>query len=504
MRHRRVIPCPLRCRFGQQGGRHERAWRWPFAGFVVGALWGRRSSLQRRRASSSRTSACRGRAPSARSRTHPCSSRARESRSSCGTTWSAAFEGEPRAACSPKGSVFIRPRALRRSSSIRSPATTAGCSPPRCPRTSEPLASTTTPSSRTAVASLRAFPRERHGTASRLAASELTTVALDEPFRGTRLLIRWPPGLRGQGRACLGLDSGREQSRIGPSASTSRPTAPSSSSTRSTAARRHARRQAKRAPDRVRRREGDRRRQRRDDLRARRGWSGAQRRRILRSRRPDRRDAAGRAERRHGAGGPGGAIVHAYLSEMWLPTGAGAAAADSGRAVPPGALPARSFGDGIAVVVSASSDEARLPRSRPRPAHVAPEKLDEPRRGATRRALWRRSARGRPALEREAGGVPRRPTSRDGFRPRASVDRAGWAESRRSAASGSHGDTLYQLRSTHRAEIWSPRDRGNSMTMRHHLSLPPRARRPTHWLCSRSERRPAPTTPGSSTTATPG
>ena len=70
------------------------------------------------------------------------------------------------------------------------------------------------------MARLRACPRERPR--PRITSGRFggwTTVALDEPFRGTRApdsvaaRFAW-----GKGEHALGLDSGREQSRIGPSA----------------------------------------------------------------------------------------------------------------------------------------------------------------------------------------------------------------------------------------------------------------------------------------------
>jgi hypothetical protein len=57
--------------------------------------------------------------------------------------------------------------------------------------------------------------------------------------------------------------------------------------------------------------------------------------------------------------GPGGPLVHAYPSEMWLPTGAGRPPLTPEQQLA-GALPARSVEDGLGVVVRASPGEVKL------------------------------------------------------------------------------------------------------------------------------------------------
>jgi hypothetical protein len=57
--------------------------------------------------------------------------------------------------------------------------------------------------------------------------------------------------------------------------------------------------------------------------------------------------------------GPGGPLVHAYPSEMWLPTGAGSPPLAPEQQLA-GALPARSVEDGLGVVVRASPGEVKL------------------------------------------------------------------------------------------------------------------------------------------------
>jgi hypothetical protein len=147
--------------------------------------------------------------------------------------------------------------------------------------------------------------------------------------------------------------------------------------------------------------------------------------------------------------GPSGAIVHTYPSEMWLPTGAGRPPLTPGQQIG-GALPARSFGDGIAVVVSASPDEARLALVRgDRVLHawvlrsstsLGEVQLAEPYGDGLLAVvrLWN---------EKQAEFRVVR-LSRDGSAEGFSVDRAEWAETASLSRFRLHGDTLYQLRST--------------------------------------------------------
>ena len=306
----------------------KRAWRWPFAGFVVGALVGATILTVNVVGASSPERPPAGAGSFGEILHTPVLlARAGEPVELRYDVVCGAPQVEPRAACSPKGSVFIRPEGrARRSSSIRSPRPRRDCSPPRCREDEAPpgfdyYAEIENGAGQTARLPEGAPPRHRI-TSGRFGVGPRSPS--DEPFRGTRAPDSVVAGSRG---ARASMRSGSTAAASSRGSGRRHSTSPRRLDRRARpgqpAARRHARRQAKRAADRVRRRRGrPRRRPRRDDLRARRGWSGAQRRRLHR-RRSDRRDAAGRAERRHGAGGSRGPIVHAYPSEMWLPTGAG-------------------------------------------------------------------------------------------------------------------------------------------------------------------------------------
>ena len=147
--------------------------------------------------------------------------------------------------------------------------------------------------------------------------------------------------------------------------------------------------------------------------------------------------------------GPSGPIVHAYPSEMWLPTGAGRPPLAPNEQIA-GAQAARSFGDGIAVVVSASPDEARLALVRGdsvlhtwllrSSTSLGEVQLAEPYGDGLLAVvrLWN---------EKQAEFRVVRLTP-DGSAESFSVDRAEWAETASLSRFRLHGDTLYQLRST--------------------------------------------------------
>ena len=147
--------------------------------------------------------------------------------------------------------------------------------------------------------------------------------------------------------------------------------------------------------------------------------------------------------------GPSGPIVHAYPSEMWLPTGAGRPPLSPDEQLA-GAQPARSVGDGGGVVVSASPDEARLALVRgDRVEHawllrsstsLGEVQLVEPYGDGLLVIvrLWNEMEAEFRVVRLERGG------SAESF----SVDRAEWAETASLSRFRLHGDTLYQLRST--------------------------------------------------------
>ena len=147
--------------------------------------------------------------------------------------------------------------------------------------------------------------------------------------------------------------------------------------------------------------------------------------------------------------GPRGPIVHAYPSEMWLPTGAGRPPLSPDEQLA-GARSARTFGDGVGVVVSASPDEARLALVRgDRVLHtwllrsstnLGEVQLAEPFADGLLAVvrLWNEK-RAEFRVVRLAPG-----RAVESF----SVDRAEWAETASLSRFRLHGDTLYQLRST--------------------------------------------------------
>jgi hypothetical protein len=146
--------------------------------------------------------------------------------------------------------------------------------------------------------------------------------------------------------------------------------------------------------------------------------------------------------------GPNGPIVHAYPSEMWLPTGATAPPLTPARQLA-AAEPARRVRDG-SVVVRAGDDEAMLAlvqgdrvaqawavRSRTRLGEV---QLAEPYGDGLLvvvRVWTERKAEFRVLL-----------LSGEGLVGSFAVDRAEWAESASLSRFRLQGTTLYQLRST--------------------------------------------------------
>ena len=146
--------------------------------------------------------------------------------------------------------------------------------------------------------------------------------------------------------------------------------------------------------------------------------------------------------------GPNGPLVHAYPSEMWLPTGAGAPPFAPAQQLA-AAEPARRVGDS-SVVVSATSDEAKLALVRgDRVAHawavrsaanLGEVQLAEPYGDGLLVVL-------RVWTEKRAEFRVLRLT-RAGLAESFAVDRAEWAESASLSRFRLHGSTLYQLRST--------------------------------------------------------
>jgi hypothetical protein len=431
----------------------KRSWRWPFAGFVVGALVGATILTVNVGGASSPEQPPAG-AGSFGEILHTPVLLARAGEPVelrydvvCGVS-----QDGPGGVCSPTGSVFVRPEGGSRF--VEHPLAREGGQ----------LSATVTAKDASSGFDYYATIENGLGQTARLpeAASAAphhvwplrswTTVTLDEPFRGTRApdsvaaRFAW-----GKGERALGLDSGREQSRIGPSAFD---VAPGGSIV---------------LLDQVNRqlvvmRGGE----RRDlpiafaggegDLAVGRDGTiyvldaGGARPSVaaytpagdLAAETPLAEPSADMVRT-----GPSGPIVHAYPSEMWLPTGAGR------PPLPPEAQiaasqPARSFADGVGVVVSASPYEARL--ALVRGEHVLQTwllrsstslgevQLAEPYEDGLLAVvrLWK---------EKQAEFRVVRLTS-DGAAESFSVDRAEWAETASLSRFRLHGNTLYQLRST--------------------------------------------------------
>ena len=146
--------------------------------------------------------------------------------------------------------------------------------------------------------------------------------------------------------------------------------------------------------------------------------------------------------------GPSGPLVHAYPSEMWLPTGHGRPPLAPGQQLS-GAGPVRNVDGGQAVVVHASAAEARF--ALVRGAHVVHSWLvrSSTNLGEVQLAepygdgllvvlrLWSEKQADFRVLKLGRGGLA------GSF----AVDRAEWAETASLSRFRLHGTTLYQLRS---------------------------------------------------------
>ena len=431
----------------------KRSWRWPFAGFVVGALVGATILTVNVVGASSP-----GRPPAGAGsfgeilHTPVLLARAGEPVElrydvACGVS----TDG-PGGVCSPKGSVFVRPEG--RSRFVEHPLARDGGL----------LSATVAAGEARAGFDYYAEIENGRGQAARLPEAAAaaphhvwplrswTMVTLDEPFRGARApdsvagRFAW-----GKGEHALGLDSGREQSRIGPSGFD---VAPDGSIV---------------LLDQVNRQlvvtRGDVRRYvpiafagGEGDLAVGRDGTiyvldaGGARPSVaaytpageLVAETPLAEPSADMVRV-----GPDGPIVHAYPSEMWLPTGAGRPPLSPDEQLA-GAQGARSFVDEVGVVVSASPDEARLAlvqgdrvlqtwllRSSTSFGEV---QLAEPYRDGLLAVvrLWN---------EKQAEFRVVRLT-RHGAAESFSVDRAEWAETASLSRFRVHGHRLYQLRST--------------------------------------------------------
>jgi hypothetical protein len=146
--------------------------------------------------------------------------------------------------------------------------------------------------------------------------------------------------------------------------------------------------------------------------------------------------------------GPKGPLVHAYPSEMWLPTGAAAPPLAPARQLA-AAEPARRVRDG-SVVVSATDDEAKLALVRGERVVQAWSVRSATRLGEVQLAeaygdgllvvlrVWTEQKAEFRVLRLTPGGLA------ESF----AVERAEWAESASLSRFRLHGTTLYQLRST--------------------------------------------------------
>jgi hypothetical protein len=432
----------------------KRAWRWPFAGFVVGALVGATILTVNVVGASSPE-----RAPAGASsfgevlHTPVLLARAGEPVELRYDVVCGASQEEPRAVCSPKGSVFVRPEGRSTFVEHRLVSEHGG------------LLSATVPLGKASSGfDYYAKIENGRGQTARLPAGAAaaphhvwplrtwTTVALDEPFRGTRApdsvaaMFAW-----GRGEHALGLDSGREQSRIGPSAFD---VAPDGSIV---------------LLDQVNRQLVVMRGEKRSELPI--AFAGGEgdlavapdgtiyvldagnaapsvaaftRAGDLIAETPLAEQSADMVR-----AGPRGPLVHAYPSEMWLPTGAARPPLSPNEQIA-GAQPARSLGNGVGVVVSASPDEARLALVRGdrvlqawllrSSTSLGEVQLAEPYGDGLLAVirLWDE--------KRAEFRVVR--LARDGAAESFSVDRAEWAETASLSRFRLHGDTLYQLRST--------------------------------------------------------
>ena len=432
----------------------KRAWRWPFAGFVVGALVGATILTVNVVGASSPERPPAGAGSFGEILHTPVLlARAGEPVELRYDVVCGASQEEPRAACSPQGSVFVRPEG--RSTFVEHPLA----------RDHSGLLSATVPEDEARFGfDYYAELENGRGQTAHLpegAASaphhawplrSWTTVVLDEPFRGTRApdsvagSFAW-----GKGEHALGLDSGREQSRIGPSAFDVAPDG-------SLVVLDQANRQL------VGVRGGE-----RSELPI--AFAGGEGDLAVAHDGTiyvlDAGGAAPSVAAYTPAGdliaetplaepsadmvraGPSGPIVHAYPSEMWLPTGAGRPPLAPNEQIA-GAQAARTFGDGVAVVVSASPDEARLALVRGdsvlhtwllrSSTSLGEVQLAEPFGDGLLAVvrLWN---------EKRAEFRVVRLTP-DGSAESFSVDRAEWAETASLSRFRLHGETLYQLRST--------------------------------------------------------
>jgi hypothetical protein len=430
----------------------KRAWRWPFAGFVVGALVGATIlTVNVVGASSPERPLAEAGSFGEILHTPVLLARAAEPIELSYDVVCAASKDEPRAACSPRGSVFVRPEG--QSTFVEHPLA----------REHAGLLSATVPAAEARSGfDYYAEIENGRGRSARLPEGAAaaphhvwplrswTTVALAEPFRGTRApdsvvaSFSW-----GKGQHALGLDWGREQSRIGPSAFD---VAPDGSVV---------------VLDQVNRQlvavggkqrglpipflggEGD--------LAVGRDGTiyvldaGGARPRIsaftpagdLIAATPLAEPTADMVRI-----GPSGPLVHAYPSELWLPTGAGRPPLTPDEQTS-GARPARSVGAGIGVVVDASPDEARLALVRGdrvlrawllrSSTSLGEVQLAEPYGDGVLAVirLWNEKRAEFRVVRLGRGG------SAESF----SVDRAEWAESASLSRFRLHGDALYQLRS---------------------------------------------------------
>jgi hypothetical protein len=146
--------------------------------------------------------------------------------------------------------------------------------------------------------------------------------------------------------------------------------------------------------------------------------------------------------------GPSGPLVHAYPSEMWLPTGAGLPPLGTDQQLAR-AKPARSVAGGLGVVVRASPAEAKLALVRGdrvvhawllhSPTSFGEVQLAEPYGDGLLVVvrLWNEKQAEFRVLHLQP----------DGLASSFAVDTAEWAESASLSRFRLHGNTLYQLRS---------------------------------------------------------
>jgi hypothetical protein len=147
--------------------------------------------------------------------------------------------------------------------------------------------------------------------------------------------------------------------------------------------------------------------------------------------------------------GPDGPVVHAYPSEMWLPTGSGRPPLAPAQQVAR-AEPSREIADGLGVVVRAGASEAGLALVRGdrvvhawivrASANLGEVQLAEPYRDGLLVVLrvWNEKHAAFRVLRLAPHGLA------SSF----AVERAEWAETASLSRFRLHGDTLYQLRSS--------------------------------------------------------